>query len=128
MHSNEVVKDIPVRDLNILIAEDIDSNYLLVKSILKNNNVARAANGAEAIKLARDNKYGIILMDLKMPVVDGLEATREIRKFDKDTIIIALTAYAFDSDRNDAIAAGCNNFISKPLKREIGRASCRERV
>lgn len=100
----------------ILIAEDNDSNYLLVKAILRSSNLERAANGAEAVEMAKSKRYSIILMDLKMPVMDGLEATRKIRAFDKETPIVALTANAFDSDREDAISAGCNDFLTKPLK------------
>lgn len=101
---------------SILIAEDNDSNYLLVKAILRSSNLERAVNGAEAVEMAKGKRYSIILMDLTMPVMDGLEATRKIRAFDKEIPIIALTANAFDSDRDDAMAAGCNDFLTKPIK------------
>lgn len=107
---------------SILVAEDNDSNYLLVEAVLKDNKLTRAKNGAEAVVLAFENNYDVILMDIKMPVMGGLEATRKIREFNKEIPIIALTSNVFDSDKVDAIKAGCNDFISKPLrKQEIER-------
>lgn len=105
------------KKINILIAEDNDSNYMLIQAILKNYNLTRASNGAEAIELARKNSYNLILMDVRMPVMDGLKATRQIREFDPFTYIIALTANAFDADRLAAKEAGCNAFLTKPLKK-----------
>ena len=102
---------------SILVAEDNDSNYLLVKAILRKCELTRAYNGAEAVNLAAQRHYDAILMDIKMPVMDGLEATRRIREVDKEIPIIAVTANAFDSDRAKAIEAGCSAFITKPLKR-----------
>ncbi|MDD3036591.1 PAS domain S-box protein [Bacteroides sp.] len=111
-------KDIQTKKLNILVAEDNDSNYMLVETILKHYNLTRVYNGAEAIELAKTNIYDVIIMDMKMPVMGGLEATQKIREFDKNIIIIAVTAKVFDVDRNATIAAGCNSFITKPLKRK----------
>lgn len=100
----------------ILIAEDIDSNYLLLQSVLKKQyNLIRAYNGIEAIKLFKDHRPDMILMDIKMPEMNGLEATREIRKTDKLIPIIALTAFAFDSDIQKAMVAGCDDFLTKPI-------------
>lgn len=101
---------------SILVAEDNDSNYLLVRAILRKYELTRAYNGAEAVTLAAQHHYDAILMDIKMPVMDGLEATRRIRAVDKDIPIIAVTANAFDSDRAKALEAGCSAFIAKPLK------------
>lgn len=101
----------------ILVAEDNDSNYLLIKAILKKCDLTRACNGAEAVALAMQHHYDAILMDIKMPVMDGLEATRRIREVDKSVPIIAVTANTFDSDRAKAIEAGCSAFIAKPLKK-----------
>ena len=105
------------KDLKILIAEDNDSNYLLVQQILKNYDVTRVLNGAEAVQAVRDGNFDLVLMDMKMPVMGGLEATRRIREFDPEMPIIALTANAFDSDRTLAMEAGCNAFLTKPLKK-----------
>ncbi|MGL5893858.1 MAG: ATP-binding protein, partial [Bacteroidales bacterium] len=107
---------------SILVAEDNDSNYLLVKAVLKECNLTRAVNGKEAVDYASRYRYDAILMDMKMPVMGGLEATKAIRVFDKVTNIVALTANVFDSDRANAIEAGCNSFLTKPLnKRDIER-------
>lgn len=110
---------------NILVAEDNDSNYMLVKAILKHHNLTRVRNGEEALAHAKQYKYDTILMDMKMPMMGGLEATRKIRMFDEETPIIAVTANAFDSDKEEAIKAGCNSFVTKPLKRdELESALC----
>lgn len=100
----------------VLIAEDTDSNYLLLSIVLrKRYNLARAYNGQEVIDLYKSSKPDLILMDIKMPIMDGLEATREIRRMDTETPIIALTANAFDSDRQKAKEAGCNSYMAKPI-------------
>ena len=103
----------------ILVAEDNDSNYILMNYILKKHyEYFRAHNGQEAVELAESEKPDLILMDIKMPVMDGLEATRQIKAKMPDMPIIALTANAFDSDRHAAFEAGCNDFISKPVNAE----------
>lgn len=100
----------------ILIAEDNDSNYLLMTYILKSQyEIFRAFNGVEAVEKAKTEKPDMVLMDIKMPVMDGLEATRLIRAEMPDLPIIAVTANAFDNDRQQALDAGCNDFISKPV-------------
>lgn len=102
----------------ILIAEDIDSNYLLVKAILgKTYNLVRALNGIEAVDLFKEHNPDMIFMDIKMPKMSGVEATKKIREISRDIPIIALTAYAYDSDRDLAMEVGCNDFITKPLDR-----------
>ena len=109
------------KDISVLIAEDNDSNFLLLKSILKHKcKTLRARDGIEAVKLAQSEKLDIILMDIKMPVMNGLDATKNIRIFDAETPIIAVTANAFESDRAEAIKYGCNDFVAKPVnKKEI---------
>lgn len=104
--------------MNILIAEDNESNYLLLKHILKEHSLTLAINGAEAVTKAHENQYNVILMDIKMPVMGGLEATEKIRTFDTQTPIIAVTANAFDNDRIAALQAGCNAFIAKPIRKD----------
>lgn len=100
----------------ILIAEDNDSNYMLMTYILKSQyEIFRAFNGVEAVEKAKTEKPDMVLMDIKMPIMDGLEATRLIRAEMPDLPIIALTANAFDNDRQQALDAGCNDFISKPV-------------
>ena len=100
----------------ILVAEDNDSNYLLMSYILKQNyEFFRAVNGKDAVEKELAEHPDLVLMDLRMPVMDGLEATRQIRKQLPDLPIIALTANAFDNDRIHAREAGCNEFVSKPV-------------
>ena len=100
----------------ILIAEDNDSNYMLMTYILKSQyEIFRAFNGREAVEKAKTEKPDMVLMDIKMPIMDGLQATRLIRAEMPDLPIIALTANAFDNDRQQALDAGCNDFISKPV-------------
>lgn len=104
----------------ILIAEDNDSNFILMSYILKKYyQFERAKNGREAVEMVEKNEYDIVLMDIKMPVMDGLEATKEIRKNHPDLPIVALTANAFDSDHQLAFDAGCNEFLSKPISSEL---------
>ncbi|MDO5571428.1 MAG: response regulator [Bacteroidales bacterium] len=100
----------------ILVAEDVESNYLLVSTILRNDyELVHAWNGVEAVELFKQNRPSIVLMDMKMPEMDGLEATRLIRQSDKDTPIVAVTAFAFDQDKQRTLEAGCNDYITKPI-------------
>ena len=104
----------------ILIAEDNDSNFILMTYILKKYyQYERAKNGQEAVEMVDKNDYDIVLMDIKMPVMNGLEATKAIKEKHPDLPIIALTANAFDSDRQLALEAGCNDFLSKPVSSEL---------
>lgn len=118
---NPGTKDEPIHpdNLKILLAEDDESSELLISIALKSysKNIIKVCNGAEAVETCRKNPdLDLILMDVKMPVLDGYEATREIRKFNNQVIIIAQTAYGLAGDREKAIEAGCNNYISKPLE------------
>lgn len=100
----------------ILIAEDIMSNYLLLSALLrKDYDLIHAENGEEAVKFVSGNKVDLVLMDMKMPVMDGLTATVEIRKRCPHLPIIALTAHAFESDCRKALDAGCNAYLVKPV-------------
>ena len=100
----------------ILVAEDTDSNFLLLSIILrKEYEVIRAVNGEEAISKFKEVNPDMILMDIKMPIMDGLTASMEIRKIDTNIPIIALTANAYDSDKEKAYEAGCNNYMAKPI-------------
>lgn len=104
----------------ILVAEDNDSNFILMSYILKKYyEFERAKNGQEAVDKVETGNYDLVLMDIKMPIMDGLEATRAIRKKHADLPIIALTANAFDSDRELAMEAGCNDFLSKPVSSQL---------
>ena len=104
----------------ILVAEDNDSNFILMSYILKKKyDFARAKNGQEAVEMVDQGQYDIVLMDIKMPVMDGLEATRQIKEKHPELPVVALTANAFDSDRQLAMDAGCSDFLSKPVSSEV---------
>ncbi|MEB3375033.1 response regulator [Bacteroides sp. CR5/BHMF/2] len=117
MHSHTLsAVSTETRKLRILIVEDNSSNYLLIASILrKNYELQHAENGQEGIEMYQSWKPDIILMDIKMPVMDGLTATTLIRKQDKEIPIIITTAFAFEQDKVNALQAGCNDFLPKPI-------------
>ena len=111
----------------LLVAEDTDSNYLLVSLMLRKEfDIVRASDGEEAVKICRELKPAAILMDVKMPGMDGLEATRQIRTFDPSVPIVAVTAFAYDRDRQKALDAGASEYLSKPLNGERLRQTLRE--
>lgn len=100
----------------VLVAEDTESNFLLISMILKHEyQVEWAHDGIEAIKKCKELNPDIILMDIRMPNMNGLEATSAIRKFNTQIPILAVTAFAFDKDRIEALNAGCNDFLTKPI-------------
>jgi len=104
----------------ILIVEDEKSNYDLLRVILKKYKpeIDWAQDGGQAIKKARENAYDLILMDLQLPIINGLDATREIKQHKNEIPVIAQTAYAMTEDRQKAINAGCDDYIAKPMKRQ----------
>ncbi len=100
----------------VLIAEDMKVNYILISKMLRPYyTVIIVQNGEDAVRVHSEKKPDLILMDLKMPKMNGLEATRKIRETDRQTPIIAITAFAFDFDREQAVASGCNYMITKPI-------------
>ncbi|MFA8436111.1 MAG: ATP-binding protein [Marinifilaceae bacterium] len=110
------------KNRKILIAEDEEFNYLFLEEILRPTGVEliRAENGNKAIQLCREHSdLNLVLMDIKMPNTNGIEATLQIRKFEPDLPIIAQTAYAYPEDRDKALEAGCNDYITKPIDRTI---------
>ncbi len=112
-------------NLKILIAEDDEAAYVLINLALKgiSKNIIHAPNGLEAVKKCRENPdIDIIMMDIKMPGLNGYEATEEIRKFNKNVVIIAQTAFGLSGDKDKAIKAGCNDYISKPIDKNILRS------
>jgi len=116
------IKHIEKRNINakILIAEDDEVSYEYIKTILGQEplELIHCNNGDDAVKIAREIKdISLILMDIKMPGINGLDAVRLIRSFNKQIPIIALTAYAFSNDRDEAIRSGCNDYLSKPVNR-----------
>ena len=110
-----------IKPLKILIVEDDEGSAMLISlNIAKfSKEVLFAGDGAEAVEVCRNNPdIDLVLMDIKMPVMDGIEAMREILKFNSEVIIIAQTAYALLGDREKMIEVGCNDYISKPVKKE----------
>ena len=104
----------------ILVAEDNASNFILMTYILKKfYQFERAKNGQEAVDMVEKGEYDLVLMDIKMPIMDGLEATKKIKETHPSLPIIALTANAFDSDRQMAFDAGCDEFLSKPISSDL---------
>ncbi|WP_420267212.1 response regulator [Candidatus Magnetominusculus dajiuhuensis] len=113
-----------LRPLNILLVEDYAQNRILIQTYLKNTpyRIDTAEDGVSAIEKAIAGNYDIILMDVQMPVMDGLRATEEIRKYEKamglePVAIVALTAYALDDDIKKSQAAGCTAHLTKPIKK-----------
>ena len=115
--SNETPQEqIPEKQACILIAEDTDSNYDLLNAILgKNYRLVHAHDGMEAVIMYDEVKPDLILMDIKMPNLDGLEATKIIRELSATVPIVVQSAYAYPQDQKAAKEAGCSDFISKPI-------------
>lgn len=108
----------PIKIIKILIAEDDRASEILISREVKKycSELIVVNNGVDAVEVCRKNPdIDLILMDIKMPKMDGYEATREIRKFNNDVVIIAQTAFALSGDREKAIESGCNDYISKPI-------------
>ena len=121
---NESKTDKPGLDLSgkkIAIAEDDSANYLFIESYLKqaNSEIFWAKDGEQMLEIFRSEPdLDLILMDLRMPNLNGIDATRIIRKSNRELPVIAITAYAFADDREKSIAAGCNDYIAKPVNIE----------
>ncbi len=109
--------------MRILVAEDVPDNLLLLQSILEasGHRISVACNGEEAIALATAQLPDLILMDLSMPIIDGWEATQQIKSQASTSHIpiIALTAHAMPGDRERAFSAGCNDYLTKPIDLEV---------
>ena len=105
-------------DKSILIVEDDRFNALIIENFLKETRATLkiANSGEKAVEMAKALNPDVILMDIKLPGIDGKEATRLIRQFLPNVIIIAQTAFVTDTDKEEALSAGCNDFISKPIK------------
>ena len=125
VHENVVYtenKEAQVKKLKILIVEDDEISYsLLVRYVQSfSSEVIHALTGVQAIEACQNNPdLNLILMDIRLPMMSGLEATQQIRQFNKDVIIIAQTAYGFSSDCEKALEAGCNDNITKPIDKNL---------
>jgi len=121
---NERIGAIITKNLNfktILIAEDDESSYEYLSTVLKDftEEILWAKNGEQAVKICKENpSIDLILMDVNMPIMNGYEATKAIKKFRPNLPIIAQTAYAISGDMEKAIENGCDDYISKPIKKE----------
>lgn len=115
------LKDYDLKGLFLLVVEDNKINQVITKKMLgkKEINCDIANNGSDAVTMARENNYDGILMDIHMPGISGVEATIQIREFDKDTPIIALTAISLDDSLENFYSAGCNDVVTKPFKPEV---------
>jgi CheY-like chemotaxis protein/anti-sigma regulatory factor (Ser/Thr protein kinase) len=110
-----------LKDMTLLIVEDDSTADLFITEMLndKCNKIVHAKNGKEAVDLLRErDDIDLILMDIKMPEMDGYTATKKIREFNNDVVIIAQTAYALSGDREKAISAGCDDYLTKPIDEE----------
>ncbi len=121
LHPAHSEKTNQVRKLKILIVEDDEVSEKLIYSIVKllGRDIIYAKTGVEAVEASKRNPdIDVILMDIRIPGIDGYEATRQIRKFNKEVVIIAQTAYGLSGDREKAIEAGCNEYIAKPVTKD----------
>ena len=112
---------INLKGKTILIVDDVEDNIALFGFFLENTQAKLlfAKNGREAVEICRsDSDIHLVLMDIQMPVLNGLDATSEIRTFNQKLPIIAVTAYAFSGDKQCCIDVGCNDFLSKPIDSE----------
>lgn len=104
----------------ILVAEDDDINFFFITMALDKEpfTIIRARNGQEAVEISEKNpEIDLIIMDIKMPVMNGIEATRIIKATNPNKIIVAITAYALVGDREKTMEAGCDDYLSKPIQK-----------
>lgn len=116
VNEDAIIDNTNPKKATLLIAEDNESNYILIRAVLKEYDLLHAHDGNEAVRLYREHRPDLILMDLKMPDMDGYEATVEIRKEDSDIPIIAVTAFAFSEDEQRVKQNGFNGYAAKPIK------------
>ncbi len=105
----------------ILIAEDEDSNYEVLRASLSRTHakLVRVTQGDKAVEICKKEDFDIILMDIKMPVLNGIDATKQIKSFKPNLPIIGQTAFVFKNERDLCISAGCNEYIAKPIKSQV---------
>jgi len=113
----EISKDYNWEGINILVAEDEDTNFHVIKASLSRTNakIVRVFSGDQAVKLCKQNDFDIVIMDIKMPIMDGIEATKAIKSFKPKLPIIAQTAYVLQNERDTCLASGCNDYMPKPV-------------
>jgi CheY-like chemotaxis protein len=111
-----------IKNLKILIAEDDETSEMLLTKIMTKDykDVLHVKTGVEAVEACLHHPdIDLVLMDIQMPEMDGYEATRQIRQFNKEVIIIAQTAYGLKGDREKVLEAGCNDYIPKPIDKAL---------
>ncbi len=121
-NASEKNKEVQIKNLKILIVEDDETSKVLLSKIVGKlcKEILYATKGADAVMTCHNNPdIDLVLMDISLPEMDGYEATRQIRQFNKDVTIIAQTGYGFSSDRQKALEAGCTDYISKPINKTI---------
>jgi len=111
------------KPFTILVAEDEEVNYLYLETLLEKSvrdmEILHAKNGQEAVEMCKNNKkIGLVLMDIKMPVMNGYEATKKLKEFRPDIFVIAQTAYSTEEDKKASQSAGCDDYISKPISEQ----------
>lgn len=111
----------------ILIVEDVEMNIDLLTQLLEEDyNLLIARDGAQGVALAEQNQTDLILMDIAMPIMDGYEATRHIRKTQPNLPIIGLSSHAMQGDTEKALAAGCTDYLTKPIDEELLMAKLKQ--
>ncbi|MGD2035246.1 MAG: response regulator [Bacteroidales bacterium] len=111
-------KEQGIKPLKTLIVEDDETSQIYISLILENlsKEIITVGNGKEAIKICQNNTdIDLIMMDIRMPIMNEYKATQEIRKFNKDVVIIAQTAFALSGDQEKAIKSGCDDYLPKPI-------------
>jgi len=109
-------------DKHILIVEDIEVNHMLIDRILQRTsaNLYWAMDGEKAVEMCQDlDKLDCVLMDIRLPKMNGFDATREIRKFRPDLPIIAQTAYVMEDEIDKVLEVGCNDLVTKPINKDV---------
>jgi len=120
-----IVKDQPIyrwNSKNILVVEDDESSAFLLGTFLKETGarISYTTDGDEAVQYVRDHpETDLVLMDIHLPKKDGFTATREIKSFARDVVVIVQTAYAFSADHHEAKMAGCDDYLTKPLNMSL---------
>ncbi len=125
-NNTTIIPDIANEDqigkLKILIVEDDEVSEMLIDIAVQEigKEVIKVNTGLKAIEACRDNPdIDVVLMDIKMPEMDGYEATRQIRQFNKEVLIIAQTAFVMPGDKEKSMDAGCNDYITKPIDKDL---------
>lgn len=121
MDDHQIKPEPADKQYNILVVEDDETSFLLLEAILEpyNCRLLNAVDGKQAVSICISNpNIDLILMDIKLPQIDGYEATRQIRAFNSKVPIIAQTAYALQGDNEKSLAAGCNSYVTKPIVKD----------